>query len=210
MIDVRHTPVSLRLRLRRHRRLAGRYVDSGWPVAAGAWWDGDRYRCEAPSCSVTGPHGAGHGDTATRAAGSRQELAAWPARPYTLLLLTGSVVDVLELPARAESAAAAMTASPHSVPAARLPTGRWLLFGAPGEVSDDAAAAARARGVLHHGSGWHVPLPPSRLAQGRVRWVARPAPSSRGLLGVAELLELVLPSVPPSAAGMALTLREAR
>lgn len=200
------TAARLRLQLRQHRRVAGRYVARGWPIAAGSWWDGHRYRCDLASCKVEGLHGVGHGDPA---ATSAEDLAGWPARPYTLLLLTGLGVDVLELPARAGTAVAA-TRSRVRVPVARTPTGRWLLFVATGGLSDEAAEAARASGVLHHGAGSHVPLPPSRLAHGRVQWITRPDSDDLDLPSAAGLLEWVLPLLPTPATDLALTSRDAR
>lgn len=206
LTGVGSTTARPRLQLRHRRSVARRYVGRGWPVAAGSWWDGHRYRCDAGSCRVEGLHVAGHGDPALAAA---QDVADWPVRPYTLLLPTGSAVDVLELPGRAGTAVAA-TRSPVRLPVARTPTGRWLLFAATGGLSDGAEEAARASGVLHHGTGSHVPLPPSRLAHGTVQWITRPDCDHFDLPPVAGLLEWVLSLLPAPVADPALMSRDAR
>lgn len=180
-------------------RVARRYEAEGWPVAAGAWWDGTRFRCEAPSCWVTGLHAAGHGD-AVPTAGSPTAPAGWRRYPYTMLLLTGFGIDALELPARAAAAVEAARALPTPPAIARVPTGRWLLFAASHrkEMAEGTLlAVARAAGAVHHGHGSNVPLPPSRLALGPVRWHRRPW--TGGLPPVAELLAVVVPLLPSAA-----------
>lgn len=206
MTGVGGTASGLRLRRRMRCRVAGRYIARGWPVAPGAWWDGRRYRCDAAVCQVEGLHVAGHGDPAVAAAANGVD---WVARPYTLLLPTGSAVDVLELPARAVTAIATAR-SPVRVPVARTPTGRWLLFVTTSGLPNGATEAARASGVLHHSTGSHVPLPPSRLAHGRVQWITRPDCNYLELPPVTDLLERVLPSLPKPADDLALTWRNPR
>lgn len=193
--------------------LAGDYVNAGWPVAAGAWWDGRRYRCDTAPCTVEGLHAARHADAGFSAAWSADEVEAWPRRPNTLLLPTGVVVDAVELPARATSAVAGATiARPGSVPVARMPTGRWLLLGRTGDgVSENTLHGLRVRhGVLHHGRGALVPLPPSRLQHGRVRWAIRPGSGDRSLTPVQDLLEQILPLLPAALSGLALSGGEPR
>lgn len=122
--------------------------------------------------------------------------AQWSERPHTLLLATGSVVDALELPALATDAVA--EAGALGVPVARLPTGGWLLFAATPEGGTDCWAPIdpRRKGLLLHGQRSLVPLPPSLLPQGRVRWRSRPELSPDRLLPVAKLLGRVLPLLP--------------
>jgi hypothetical protein len=64
---------------------------------------------------------------------------------------------------------------------------------AGGDLDPDLLAAARAGGLRRHGSGSHVPLPPSRLYRDRATWVVPPgeapvAPADRVLRLVAPLL----------------------
>ena len=178
-------------------------------MVPGAWWDRSRYRCGGVECSVFGLHVAGHtSPTATgpmgsgpAAVGARPEevAAQWSERPHTLLLATGSVVDALELPALATDAVA--EAGALGVPVARLPTGGWLLFAATAEGGTDSWAPIdpQRKGLLLHGQRSLVPLPPSLLPQGRVRWRSRPELSPDRLLPAAELLARVLPLLPPIA-----------
>lgn len=153
-----------------------------------------------------GLHVAGHTDpAATGPAASvpgaigpvSAEIAArWSERPHTLLLATGSVVDVLELPALAT--AAVEDARTLGVPVARLPTGRWLLFAATAEGGTDSWAPLNAErnGPLLHSQRSLVPVPPSRLPQGQVRWRSRPELNLDRLVPMVELVERVLPLLP--------------
>lgn len=157
------------------RRAVERYRDAGWPIAAGAWWDGTRFRCQTPSCGTAGLHAAGHGLTlpSTTSAEPRDRRR----HPHTILLRTGLAIDAIELPARATAAIAAAERLPRPPAVARLPTGRWLLFAAThddviaGDTLPDTASTA---GITYHGHNSTVPLPPSRLATGPVRWHRRP------------------------------------
>lgn len=193
----------VRLRLDRRRRLAMRYAEAGWPVVPGAWWDRSRYRCGGVECSVSGLHVAGHtGLPSPGSAGSVpaaadalpvEVVARWSERPHTLLVATGSVVDALELPALATGAVEHGGAL--GVPVARLPTGRWLLFAATAEGGMDSWAPTdpQWKGLLLHGQQSLVPLPPSLLLHGRVRWRSRPDLSPDRLPPMADLLGRVLP-----------------
>lgn len=196
MIEVRTVAGGPLLRLHRQRRQAGRYVEAGWPVLPGAWWDRRRYRCGGVECGVSGLHVAGHHSGPVIGSASVESGARWSDRPCTLMLATGSVIDVLELPARAS--AAVESALVLGVPVARLPTGRWLLFAATadGGVSSGAPVDPRRDGLLLHGRGSLVPLPPSRLPHGRVRWRRRPELEVGGLVPVADLVDRVVPLLP--------------
>lgn len=181
-----------------------RYAQAGWPVVPGAWWDRSRYRCGGVECSVFGLHVADHptaagpeGSVPAAADALSTEVAArWSELPHTVLLATGSVVDALELPALAIDAV--QDAGALGVPVARLPTGGWLLFAATAEGGTDSWAPIdpQRKGLLLHGRRSLVPLPPSLLAQGRVRWRSRPELDPNRLLPVVDLLRRVLPLLP--------------
>lgn len=184
------------LRLHQQRRQALRYVEAGWPVLPGAWWDRTRYRCGGVECGVSGLHVAGHHDATPIESVPAGTGAPWADRPCTLLLATGSAVDVLELPALAGTAVESVREM--AVPVARLPTGRWLLFAATvdGAMDSGTSADRRRDGLLLHGPGSLVPLPPSRLPHGRVRWRIRPELNVAHLLPMAELVDRVVPLLP--------------
>jgi hypothetical protein len=119
--------------LLRRRALASsarRYAAAGWPVAAGAWWDGARYRCPTTPCQVAGHHPAGHRPAAGTCSTDLAEVATWWAtHPHTVILPTGLVHDVLDVTATHGMAAwQQLHCSGVHVPTARTPTGRLLLF----------------------------------------------------------------------------------
>lgn len=184
-----------RLRHAAVRRAAAGYAAAGLPVAPGAWWDGRRFRCGL-DCPVERLHPAGHDAPELTDVPSPDDVARWPALPYTLLLRTGLTVDAFEVPMTATSgrgiARALCLAGPP--PVVQLPTNRWLiLLTAGGDLDPDLLAAAQAGGLRHHGPGSHVPLPPSRLYRDRATWVVPPgeapvAPADRVLRLVAPLL----------------------
>lgn len=183
-----------------HRRASTRYTGAGWPIIPGAWWDGTRYRC-APTCKITGLHLAGHipatpPSHAAHTAPSRHH-------PPTILLPTGFGIDAIELPARATAAITAARNLPRPPAIARLPTGRWLLLATTTDVhredrsGTEPTRAVPAAGLIHHSHGSFIPLPPSRLAAGPVRWQHRPWASE--LPPATALLHLVTPLLPARA-----------
>jgi hypothetical protein len=185
-----------RLRLRSRLAAAAReYAGSGWPVAPGAWWDAAeaRYRCDQAGCVTQGLHPTlpGAGTIVRRCQVSVVRAAAsdpaavfrrWGHRPYSVLLPTGRIADVLEL--APGTARRVLPVAPPG-PIALLPDGRALLFAAvaPNDLTGRLAGA----GALHHTDGSWVPMPPTPLAAGVVRWLRSPGevgwrlPSSRAL-----------------------------
>ena len=112
-----------------------------------------------------------------RAAAREYTDHGWPvvaATPEGLLLVTGAVLDVLEVPAAyGRRVCAALRDAGMVVPVAATPTGSWWFPVAPGAVLP-AAAAGRAGVVLHTG-GAAVLAPPSELPDGWVHWRVPPA-----------------------------------
>lgn len=196
MSEVRRVAGGPLVRLHRQRRQAVRYVEAGWPVLPGAWWDRTRYRCGVAECRASGLHAAGHHDASPIESVSAGTGAQWADRPCTLLLATGSAVDVLELPALAS--AAVESVREMAVPVARLPTGRWLLFAATvdGAMDSRQPVDRRRGGPLLHGPGALVPVPPSQLPHGRVRWRNRRELDVTQLVPMAELMDQVVPLIP--------------
>jgi hypothetical protein len=183
-----------RLRHAALRRAASEYAAAGLPVTPGAWWDGRRFRCGTASCPEERLHPAGHGDPGPAATTSPDQVARWPALPYTLLLATGLTVDAFEVPMTSPSAReiARVLCLAGPPPVVRLPAGRWLvLLTAGGELDPELLAAGRSGGLRHHGRGSHVPLPPSRLHRDRAMWVV---PPGEGAVAPADrVLRLVAP-----------------
>ena len=200
------TPLT-RLLLARRQRVRSAYADAGWPVVSGSWWVGDRYRCGAPRCTVAGLHAVCDSTVAgPRGAGAVEgpDVSVEGRFPRSLLLVTGAAVDVVELPATALGVAA--EAARWGVAVARLPAGRLLLFAGSGRLDPGVwpPEIRRFDGVLVHGAGSLVPLPPSQLRGGPVRWRTRQRLAVGELMPVADLLGRVLPLLPAAWPGSGL------
>src|SRR5882672_3067229 len=100
-------------------------ADHGWPVLPGNYWQSDRW--------IGGQGGAATGlapietDALTEATRDAETVDTWwSERPYSVLLATGSVVDVIEVSALVgRRVCAVMRENDLVVPVAATPTGRW-------------------------------------------------------------------------------------
>jgi hypothetical protein len=112
-----------------------------------------------------------------RAAAHEFDDHGWPvvaASPTALLLVTGTVLDILEVPAAVGHRVCAHLRDTGSVvPVAATPTGAWwfpIAHGAmlPAELRD-------TDGVVLHTAGAAVLAPPSEVPDGWVHWRVAPA-----------------------------------
>lgn len=99
----------------------------------------------------------------------------WAHRPYTVLLVTGVVVDVIEAPPHiAEALLRHLHLTGRSVIAVETGGRVQLLLGS-GPAIDQARTAEWARsGVLFHQRGSWIVLPPSIIDGARTRWLRPP------------------------------------
>jgi hypothetical protein len=153
-----------RLRLRRH---ALRYAGHGWAVTPGACLTGSRFSCGRPGCPIMTCHPAMESWAETASTDTRTVQRWWRHRPYSVLLATGRLFDVLEVPASLGSRAGA-EAGPVAVTAA----GRWMFLVRPGAPLRDELD--HRLDVVRHGHGSWIPAPPSRMFEGPVRWAVPP------------------------------------
>lgn len=202
---------------RRHRLAdaAKAYAAAGWPVAPGAWWDPSekRYRCAPTGCLTEGLHptlpdlrGATRRcqviveQAATRDVGTVDR--RWGRRPHSVLLPTGQVCDAIELgPTAARRVQAVLAAQGSLGPVATFPDETVLLFTGVAEPGTDLADELHAACALHHGRGSWVPLPPSQLATGPMRWTRSPGAARwrlPSLRRVVETLRVALASASPA------------
>lgn len=102
---------------------------------------------------------------------------SWPVveeTATTLRLLTGTVLEVLELPAWiARGVCARLRGADVVVPVAATPTGSWWYPIAPGAVLP--ADLHDIEGVVLHSGGDTVLAPPSEVPDGWVHWRVAPA-----------------------------------
>lgn len=100
----------------------------------------------------------------------------WPVVVGTegLLLVTGSVLDVVELPAdHGRRVCSRLRACGVVVPVAATPAGGWWFPVAVGSGPVDPAATEA--GVILHTAGRRMLAPPSEVADGWVHWRVAPA-----------------------------------
>jgi hypothetical protein len=82
----------LRVRL---RTAAARFADHGWPVTPGSYFNGARMACDRPTCWATSCHPIlPDWDRSTDVHIGQW----WRERPHSVLLPTGRVFDVIEVP----------------------------------------------------------------------------------------------------------------
>ncbi|GIF11713.1 bifunctional DNA primase/polymerase [Actinoplanes teichomyceticus] len=155
----------------RLRRAARAYAGHGWAVAPGSYLTGLRFECGRPGCSITGCHPAVESLAESATADPGRVAGWWRRRPHNVLLPTGDAFDVLEVPAalgRPVTDSPAGAAGPVAVTAA----GRWMFLVRPGCPLRDELDLRLD--VVRHGRGSWIPAPPSRMAEGPVRWAVPP------------------------------------
>ncbi|MFC3988558.1 bifunctional DNA primase/polymerase [Actinoplanes siamensis] len=155
----------------RLRRAAQTYAGRGWPVAPGAFPTGARFDCGRPGCPVTGCHPAVDSVAESASTDPGQVAGWWRRRPHNVLLTTGAAFDVLEVPAMLGRPVADQDAG-RSGPVAVTAAGRWMFLVRPG--CPLRAELDMRLDVVRHGTGSWIPAPPSRMAEGPVRWVVTP------------------------------------
>lgn len=141
-------------------------IDRGWPVMPGTYWQTDRWAGipDAPRfgpvpVATLGAFGASRDPDVVE--------AWWSEQPYSVLVATGSVVDVIEVSALVGRRLWERLGN-MSAPVGVSPTGRWWFAVAPCEALRPELAA---RGdVSLHGRGSWIVAPPTRLPDGTVRW----------------------------------------
>lgn len=149
----------LRMRL---RNTAKRFADHGWPVTPGAYFNGKRMACDRATCWATSCHPLLPDWEKTTDLGDW-----WADRPHAVLLPTGRVFDVIEVPALLGAKVRGMTG-----PIATLPTGRWMFLVKPGTPL--SPELDHRMDIVLHGAGSWIPAPPTQLPEGSVRWHLSP------------------------------------
>lgn len=178
---------------------ARQYAEMGWPVCPGAHpsrgLDGTRETGRACSCDRVGcPAPGAHPVSPTwqmQASVDGETIRQWwEARPEAnVILVTGRVFDVLDVPAAAGAAAltAMGAAGVQTGPVAMQGADRMLFFvatrGAPADEDEwwscglDASpdTSTQTEGLRWHSRDSYVLAPPSRYGDGQdVRWVRHP------------------------------------
>lgn len=180
-----------RLRL---RRAALRMVARGWPVAPGAPLRGGRFDCGRSGCHTRTCHPA-LPDWRPDACREPTAVARWWCHaPYALLLPTGVAFDAIEVPAPLGAAALARPRWREAGPVLATPDGRWTFLVHPGQAL--RPQLAQRLDLVRHCHGSWVPAPPTRLAEGRVRWVISPGEVDWRLPAADQLQQRLLRALP--------------
>ena len=144
----------------------------GWPVVPGTYPEGSAWVGRTAAVQ----HGPAplHDDWIELASSGPDKVAAlWSGLPFSLLLATGLVYDVLDLSAAlGRCTAAELRNVGFPAPIAATPAGRWLFPVIAGEPL--CADLANHPEVVLHGLGSWVPLPPSPFVNGVVHWRVKP------------------------------------
>lgn len=160
----------------------------GWPVLPGTYPAGSRWvggsrpdqngpssaaKADPSSAQVDGPSPV-HEDWPERIGATAEQVAEWwNGEAFSVLVATGTVLDVIEVGAAlGRRTASVLRSAGRPVPIAATPQGRWLFLTAPG-----AALPRELSGhedIVLHGAGSWIPLPPTAFEHGIVHWRVRP------------------------------------
>ena len=149
----------LRMRL---RTAARRLTDHGWPVTPGSYFNGERMACDRATCWATSCH-----PLLDNWESNTDSVDWWQERPHAVLLATGKVFDVIEVPGLLGAKVKGVFG-----PIALLPTRRWMFFVQSGAIL--RPELEHRLDIVHHGADSWVPAPPTMLAEGSVRWHLSP------------------------------------
>jgi len=193
--------------------VAAQYASMGWPVCAGAhpyrgtraaMEPGRACSCDRVGCPAPGAHPVSPAWQMQATVDLNVIQSWWETRPEAnVILVTGRVFDVLDVPVPAGSAALAqMTADGTAAgPVALLGQDRMLFFvltrGSPADEDEwwscglDSEPESVVRGLRWHCRDSYVLAPPSRYAPGlAARWL-RP-PQEHPLPDAVRLLEYLV------------------
>jgi hypothetical protein len=179
------------LRQARRRAAVNAYLEAGWSIAPGAWWDprSEQYRCRKVGCLTTGTIHAADGMA------PRGDASAWSEEPATVLLVTGHGIDVVELPLGSTPPEAifsrALIPGPVALWASVRPRLLLLASTTSGAAVPDRLPDGLPEGALLHSTGSYVPLPPSRVRTGDVVWMRPPQSSEWVLPDLGEVIDLL-------------------
>jgi hypothetical protein len=148
-------------------------VDHGWPVVPGTWWQGGGWR-GLPDCPGWDAVPTVPGGVASASCDPAQVTSWWADAPHSVLLVTGTALDVVEVPAwMGRRMAATLRGVGLVAPIAATPAGQWWF---PVRIGARALPEllGRADVVLHAEGSW-VTAPPSECADGLVHWRVHPS-----------------------------------
>ncbi|MDQ2710478.1 MAG: bifunctional DNA primase/polymerase [Actinomycetota bacterium] len=154
-------------------------ADRGWPVLPGTFWQSDRWT-GIPDAPQPGPVSALTLGTAGASCDRQTVTGWWSELPYSVLVATGSVVDVIEVSALVgRRLCEQLRVYGVAVPVGASAAGRWWFAVSPGEALRPELAS-RADVTLHGRGSWVV-APPTGFPEGGVHWRVPPSAAGRTL-----------------------------
>ncbi|HLL68787.1 MAG TPA: bifunctional DNA primase/polymerase [Micromonosporaceae bacterium] len=174
------------------RRAAVRYAEQGWDVVPGACQVGRRFHCGRPSCLTESCHPALPEWESQASSDPGRVRRWWSDLPYSILLPTGRMFDVIEVSAELGrlTMLGQLEASLRG-PVAVGGDGRWMFLVRPGHPLRPELAGRP--GLVLHGPGSWVPAPPGRQPGVGGSAVWRIAPKEPGWrLGDPAVVQLLL------------------
>ena len=150
-------------------------AEHAWPVLPGTFWEG-RAWCGRPgsrSASQAGPLPIPASGLAAATTDPARAAAWWSGLPYSILVATGTTVDVIEVAATVgRQVRTILRARGVTAPALSTTAGRWrfaVRAGQPLRPELDAQPE-----VMLYGRGSYIVAPPSDDAHGAQRWEIGP------------------------------------
>lgn len=135
----------------------------GWPILPGSYPAAGTWHGPVPI----------HDDWQHTVASPERVAEWWADKPYSVLVATGSYVDAIEVDDElGRRAAVLLRSSDRPAPILAMPNGKWVFLTAAGSALP-AELAARP-GVVRHGEGSWVALPPTPFEHGVVHWRVKP------------------------------------
>lgn len=146
----------------------------GWPVLPGTFWQGRGwYGRPGGEASQAGPLPISASGLAAASTDAARVADWWSGPPYSILVATGTVVDVIEVDATVgRRVRATLRARGVTAPAVSTTAGRWRFAVKAGRPIRPELGAHPD--ILLYGRGAFVVAPPSDDAEGAQRWEIGP------------------------------------
>ncbi|AUS78582.1 DNA primase [Actinoalloteichus sp. AHMU CJ021] len=166
-----------------------------WPVFPGSYLDGGQWVGGDAAAEHSGPVPVEPDWADHLLVDANRAASWWSVRPYSLLLATGYVVDAVEVDAPFGRRIASTLRRRHAqpVPIVATPDNTWLFLVAAGSTTPSRILAQP--GVVLHGRGSWITLPPTPAEHGVVHWRVKPSVCGWKLPSVTLVEEAVAAAV---------------
>jgi hypothetical protein len=168
-------------------------ADHGWLLLPGTYWQANRWT-GVPDAPRFGPTPC---VAPVEATDDRETIISWWSElPYSVLVATGTVVDVIEVSALVgRRVSAALRERDTVVPVATSPVGRWWFAVGAGEALRPELATRPD--LTLHGRGSVIAAPPTLGPQGSMTWRVPPSACDWRLPDASDLQAAMLDVLGP-------------